>query len=64
MNETRGEIDLSGLREKALGTSLTMDLDDGRGPLPISFIIEEAEAEIEAANALIEACTIGRDAGE
>lgn len=64
MSVTGNAIDLSGLREPVLGTSLTLDFDNGRGPLPISFVIEEAEAEIEVANAIIEACTIGRDAGE
>ena len=57
-------IDLAGLREQSLGTSLTLDLEDGRGPLPISFIIEEADAEIAAAEAIIAACTIGKVAGE
>jgi hypothetical protein len=48
-------IDVSGLAVSPGGFSLTLDLEDGRGPLPISLIIEEAEAEIAAADALIKA---------
>ncbi len=48
-------IDVSGLAVCPGGPALTLDLEDGRGPLPISLIIEEAEAEIEAANVLIKA---------
>lgn len=51
----KDEIELSGLIVAPGGFSLTLDLEDGRGPLPISLIIEEAEAEIGAANALIKA---------
>lgn len=51
----KDEIELSGLIVSPRGFSLTLDLEDGRGPLPISLIIEEAEAEIGAANALIKA---------
>ncbi len=51
----KDEIELSGLIVSPGGFSLTLDLEDGRGPLPISLIIEEAEAEIGAANALIKA---------
>lgn len=50
-----GTIDVSGLAVSPGGFSLTLDLEDGRGPLPISLIIEEAEAEIAAADALIKA---------
>lgn len=57
-------IDLAGLLEQSLGTSLTLDLEDGRGPLPISFIIEEADTEIAAAEAIIAACTIRKVTGE
>lgn len=59
-----GTIELSRLVPVPGAASLTMDLEDGRGPLPISLIIEEAEAEIAAAEAIIEACTIGKDAAE
>lgn len=51
----KDEIELSGLIVFPGGFSLMLDLEDGRGPLPISLIIEEAEAEIGAANALIKA---------
>ncbi len=48
-------IDVSGLAVSPGGFSLTLDLEDGRGPLLISLIIEEAEEEIAAADALIKA---------
>lgn len=48
-------IDVSGLAVSPGGFSLTLDLEDGRGPLPISLIMEEAEAEIAAVDALIKA---------
>lgn len=57
-------IDVSGLVVCPGGFSLTLDLEDGRGPLPISLIIEEADAEIGAANALITAYEMSRSAGE
>ncbi|UXS96692.1 hypothetical protein [Agrobacterium tumefaciens] len=57
-------IDVSGLAVCPGGFSLTLDLEDGRGPLPISLIIEEAEAEIAAANALIKAYEMSGGAEE
>ncbi|AYM62922.1 hypothetical protein G6L68_10235 [Agrobacterium fabrum] len=57
-------IELSGLIVSPGGFSLTLDLEDGRGPLPISLIIEEAEAEIAAANALIKAYEMDRSTEE
>lgn len=53
-------IDVTGLPVCPGGFSLTLDLQDGRGPLPISLIIEEAEAEIGAAKALIKAYEMDR----
>lgn len=63
MNES-DTIELSTLIVSPGGFSLTLDLEDGRGPLPISLIIEEAEAEIGAANALIKAYEMDRSAEE
>lgn len=63
MNES-DTIELSTLIASPGGFSLTLDLEDGRGPLPISLIIEEAEAEIGAANALIKAYEMMGSAGE
>ncbi|EKJ94380.1 hypothetical protein C241_19477 [Bradyrhizobium lupini HPC(L)] len=57
-------IDVTGLPVCPGGFSLTLDLEDGRGPLPISLIIEEAEAEIGAANALIKAYEMDRSTEE
>lgn len=57
-------IDVSGLAVCPGGFSLTLDLEDGRGPLPISLIIEEADAEIEAVNALIKAYEMNRSTEE
>jgi len=64
MDEASDAIDLAGLAVCPGGFSLTLDLEDGRGPLPISLIIEEAEAEIAAANALIKAYEMNQSAGE
>ncbi|MDR6589533.1 hypothetical protein [Agrobacterium tumefaciens] len=63
MNES-DTIELSTLIVSPGGFSLTLDLEDGRGPLPISLIIEEAEAEIGAANALIKAYEMNGSAEE
>lgn len=57
-------IKLSGLVVSPGGPSLTLDLEDGRGPLPISLIIEEADAEIGAVNALIKAYEMDRSTEE
>ncbi|EMS96986.1 hypothetical protein H009_14718 [Agrobacterium tumefaciens str. Cherry 2E-2-2] len=64
MNEKDTTIELTGLLVSPGSFSLTLDLEDGRGPLPISLIIDEADAEIGAANALIKAYEMNRSAGE